>query len=352
MKYYTSPLDKAIDIDQALSSPTPIDYERWQGFCLSRFGLVTDSLRREIWPLMLGVCPGSRPVEERRSHCRFDSQIQVDIVRSLYNFDILKGQATSTRAVQADQLTHLMARVLSDDSELHYFQGFHDICTVFLLVNGEHAAYQLLQRFVHTHCYAFMKKTFAEVAELLSLSMRIVRAEDRKLCEKVEALQEDVSFTQMPMFALSWVLTFFSHVIPCFTHAARVFDFCLAHPLAVLYLVASVILHEKPTVMGMKDLPDLHRHFSRIVRTIDWEEICGLAAVLMTSQPPKRLLHPVPWSHQVLHKARSIGSFLVTSLALRYSGLLLQATALFVGLGTALAAETVCVVDFHGTDFH
>ena len=323
MKLYTSPLDKAVDIERVLSGPGPVEWRQLQIFCQSRFGLVTDSLRRQIWPLLLGLCPHSVSPPSSAAHCRFDSLIQVDIVRSLYNFDILKGQSTERRATQAAQLTRLMARILQEDSELHYFQGFHDICTVFLLVAGEDLAYLLVQRFVYTHCRASMKKTFAEVAELLTLSLRILRNADSDLSARVEHLQEEVIPSQTPMFALSWVLTFFAHVIPCFMQAARVFDFCMTDPLAVLYLTASVILLEKPAVEQMKDLPDLHKHFGSVMKTIDWEAACAQAADLMHSQPPSQLLHPQPWQIRVLSRAsksaQALGSFLLSSYAMQYA---------------------------------
>lgn len=323
MKLYTSPLDKALDIERVLSGSEPVEWQQLQFFCHSRFGLVTDSLRRQIWPRLLGLCPGNAVASNCATHCKFDSLIHMDIVRSLYNFDVLKGQTAESRASQAAQLTQLMARILQEDSELHYFQGFHDICTVFLLVAGEDLAYLLLQRFVYTHCHASMRKTFAEVTEMLSLSLRILRHADSALSERIELLQEEVTTRQTPMFALSWVLTFFAHVIPCFMQAARVFDFCLTDPLAVLYLTASVILLEKPAVEQMKDLPDLHKHFGSVVKTLDWEAACTQAARLMHSQPPSQLLHPRPWQHRVLTRAsksaQALGSFFLTSWARQYA---------------------------------
>lgn len=125
------------------------------------------------------------------------------------------------------------------------------------------------------------------------------------------------------MFALSWVLTFFAHVIPCFMQAARVFDFCMTDPLAVLYLTASVILLEKQAVEQMKDLPDLHKHFGSVMKTIDWEAVCAQAADLMQSQPPSQLFHPQPWQHRVLSRAsksaQALGSFLLSSYAMQYA---------------------------------
>lgn len=318
MKLYTSPLDKALDIERVLSGSEPVEWQQLQFFCHSRFGLVTDSLRRQVWPRLLGLCPDNAAPPNSAAHCRFDSLIQMDIVRSLYNFDVLKGQNAENRASQAAQLTRLMARILQEDSELHYFQGFHDICTVFLLVAGEDLAYLLLQRFVYTHCHASMRKTFAEMVEMLSLALRILRNADSDLSRKIEQLQEEVSVKQTPMFALSWVLTFFAHVIPCFMQAARVFDFCLTDPLAVLYLTASVILLEKQAVERMKDLPDLHKHFGSVVKTLDWEAACAQAADLMLSQPPSQLLHPQPWQHRFITRAQALGSFFLTSWARQY----------------------------------
>jgi hypothetical protein len=43
-----------------------------------------------------------------------------------------------------DQLVDLIMRVLVEHDELHYYQGYHDICVTFLLVLGEDLAFATL----------------------------------------------------------------------------------------------------------------------------------------------------------------------------------------------------------------
>ena len=48
------------------------------------------------------------------------------------------------------------------------------------------------------------------------------------------------------IFALSWLITWFSHVMPDYTDVVRLFDFFLAQPEAPMmpvYLAAALVLH-------------------------------------------------------------------------------------------------------------
>lgn len=56
-------------------------------------------------------------------------------------------------------------------------------------------------------------------------------------------IHSKISYIEIPTFCVSWVITWFSHNLPRYKDACRVFDFCLAsHPLASTYLVVALLI--------------------------------------------------------------------------------------------------------------
>ena len=139
-----------------------------------------------------------------------------------------------------------------------------------------------------------MRPSFDQITVLMGLIIAILEEADPPLSDKLLSLQQEVSAIQMPMFALSWVITYFSHVVSSFDNVTRIFDFCLGtHPLAIVYLSAEVIIADRRDVVLMADLPDLHRHFSLAVETADWDALCVQSEELMQRIPPKQLLRSI-----------------------------------------------------------
>jgi hypothetical protein len=248
----------------------------------------------KVWPMLLGLAPDSdlpSSVAESKLKTCYEHQIKVDVLRSLNNFDLVKGISAEARTFRALQLTKVITRIVSEDTNLHYFQGFHDICSVFLLVAGETLGYRLIHRFVYTYCRDAMRPTFDLTSSLMSLIPLLIRSVDVPLYEKLLALQQEVRSSQMPMFALSWVITYFAHVVPCFEQVTRIFDFCLGtHPLSILYLSAALILKHRNAIFTMHDMPEIHSLFSCILASTDWDDTCLSAQALLTTLPPQQLL--------------------------------------------------------------
>ncbi len=82
-------------------------------------------------------------------------------------------------------------------------------------------------------------ETFDEgMMPLLRLILKIIYEVDPELHENLkEGIQET------PGFAISWILTWLSHEISDLGIIARIFDyFICSHPLAPVYVAASVII--------------------------------------------------------------------------------------------------------------
>ena len=84
-----------------------------------------------------------------------------------------------------------------------------------------------------------------------------------------------IDYLEVPTFCVSWVITWFSHSLPKYKDACRVFDFCLAsHPLACCYLVVALLINNKEFFLEeleYQDLGELHMHFQSLKDICDVE---------------------------------------------------------------------------------
>ena len=116
---------------------------------------------------------------------------------------------------------------------LHYFQGYHDIVQVLLLVLGANAAYPAVARLSLLRIRDFMLPTMSGTEPHLQLLPAILYAADPSLAAHLSTTQ--------PFFALSATLTLYAHEIEEYGDISRLFDFLLASEAAIsVYLFAVV----------------------------------------------------------------------------------------------------------------
>jgi hypothetical protein len=91
------------------------------------------------------------------------------------------------------------------------------------------------------------------VIPALKLLMQILKRVDSDSFDLI-SLCGDV-----PTFTLSWVLTWYAHIIDDFRQVQRLYDACLAHsPLFPLYLTVATILVNKEALIEQFDEDDPH----------------------------------------------------------------------------------------------
>lgn len=192
MKTYATPAAKSKAITTAIKQN---DIQRLRHFCVSKYGLVTDQIRIKAWPMLLGLTPTSdlpsnTPYEKLKTVD--EHQIRVDILRSLNNFDLVKGISSTAWNFRSMELTRVITRIVSEDTDLHYYQGFHDICSVFLLVAGEQLGFRLIRRFVYHYSRDAMRPDFALISNIMSLIPLLIREVDSDLYSKLIDLGQEV----------------------------------------------------------------------------------------------------------------------------------------------------------------
>lgn len=146
-----------------------------------------------------------------------EKQIELDVNRSFNN---LKNGPQ--RAYLRKVLQKLLIRFFRSNSELSYYQGFHDVLSIFILVflnydddnTGEHVIYKVenieslfycVEAFSLLYLRDFLMPTLDFSIDQLKVIQNYILNKDEELYEK---MQLDVIH---PLYAISSVLTVFAH---------------------------------------------------------------------------------------------------------------------------------------------
>lgn len=135
--------------------------------------------------------------------------------------------------------------VLRRHPALCYFQGYHDIVQVFLLVLGQQDAPAAVARLSLLRIRDFMLSTLDPAISQLELLRPIFRAADPELYEHLPKSQ--------PSFALAGTITMFAHNIQAYKDITRLFDFFLARDAVMpIYLFAAVVLSRREELLEIE----------------------------------------------------------------------------------------------------
>jgi len=182
------------------------------------------------------------------------------------------------------ELSDLITEVLRNQPYLCYFQGYHDICQVFLLVLEPRSRAAAVARLSTLRIRDFMLPTLAPALAQLRLIPVILHAVDPKLCAHL-------SLTQ-PFFALSGTLTMYAHDIQEYGEIARLFDVLLAREAVFsVYMFAQIVLQRSDELFETPaDEPEmLHSILSKLPKPLDIEKLIANTVDLFETHPPERL---------------------------------------------------------------
>ncbi|XP_064298013.1 TBC1 domain family member 20-like [Phalacrocorax carbo] len=289
-----------VQVLRALRSD-PVGLEGLRAAARGEGGLCPE-LRRHVWPRLLGIDPGHlppRPAPPALQAHRDRGQVLLDVARLAPRFP--PGMRAEQRRVLQEQLGGLILHVLRAHPQLHYYQGLHDVALTLLLVLGQRRAAPLLERLCTHHLRDFMDPTLDGTKHILNYLTPLLQRESPRLHDFMEKAEVGT------VFALSWLITWYGHVLAEFRHVLRLYDFFLAsHPLMPVYFAAAVVLHREEEVLGSPcDMPSLHQLLSRIPRDLPYERLVLRAQELFQRHPHARLAR----QHRGSLAIRSFGAF-------------------------------------------
>ncbi|KAM3535133.1 hypothetical protein MY4038_001547 [Beauveria bassiana] len=276
------------------------DVSALQRLAESEGGFLTDSLRQLAWPILLGL-PAPRidaaqdePLPESEHHVdgnsdswkelprhRDEDQVQLDVNRSFvyYPHDLSDCDLERRRS----QLSALISHVLRVHPYLCYFQGYHDICQVLLLVLSPARAAPCVARLSVLRIRDFMLPNLGPTTAQLRLLPDILAAADPALRAHVATVE--------PFYALAGTLTMYAHNIEAYRDIARLFDALLARePVFSLYLFAQIVIDRRDEILAI-DEPDLLQVVLARVPSagMDIDRLVARAAELFRRYPPETL---------------------------------------------------------------
>ena len=258
--------------------------------------------------MLLGHDPKYHVEEERASEWqqlprhRDEGQVELDVNRSFIYYPkgtpsgcdcILKGYETANaRSDECEsqlydrktELSRVITKVLREHPMLCYFQGFHDVVQVLLLVLGIDQAGEAIAHLSLLRIRDFMLPSLSPSLAHLHLLPSILYSADPELCKHLSQTE--------PFFALAATLTLYAHEIQEYGDIARLFDFLLAHGAVVsVYFFAVIILSRREELFRIPaNEPEmLHSILSKLPKPLDLEALIQQTTALVIEHPPERL---------------------------------------------------------------
>nr|CAB3266832.1 TBC1 domain family member 20 [Phallusia mammillata] len=277
---------KLKEVNKALNK-NPVDVAALRKLCISPGGLICSEARQKVWPHLLDVAESKigYPQDLRRhKECR---QVILDVDRSGKRFP--DGLSDVEKEELQENLTDLILGVLTIHPELHYYQGYHDICITFLLVCGAEASLAMVEKISTHHLRDFMDPTMDSTTHILNYLIPILKMANPKLVEYMEKSEVGT------IFALSWLITWYSYVVPDQRDIERLYDFFLScHPLMPVYFAAQIVLDNADKILdGPCEMARIYQLLLQIARkpNLPLEILIQRSSDFYIQFPPSSLAH-------------------------------------------------------------
>ncbi|KAK2044078.1 GTPase-activating protein gyp10 [Colletotrichum somersetense] len=268
--------------------------EALKGLSGTRGGFLTDDLRRKAWPILLGptdkenskdTVTGEKEEEgswKDMPRHRDEEQVALDVNRAFIYYP--NHQNDTELEKNKSELSDLIVEVLRRYPYLCYFQGYHDICQVFMLVLEPPWRARLVSRLSVLRIRDFMLTNLEPTVAQLRLIPDILQAADPNLKRHLAGTE--------PFYALAGTLTMYAHDIQAYGDIARLFDILLVRePVFSVYMFAQIVLNRRDELFeNDEDDPSmLHLILSKVPQKMDLESLIASATALYERYPPDSL---------------------------------------------------------------
>ncbi|THH12153.1 hypothetical protein EW145_g206 [Phellinidium pouzarii] len=199
-----------------------------------------------------------------------ERQIKLDTDRSFVLYPNVSVEDHRDREELQTELNGLITTIFRRHTKLNYFQGYHDVISVLFLTLSEDQKLPCADKMSLHRLRDAMGKGLEPLIGLLQILKYLLRLADPEYAVLLERN------TPLPYFALSNLLTLFSHDIPTLPLIQHIFDFLLSRPpIAVVYLAAAFTLARKNEATKMEEEGEegmLHSLLSNLPELSDGDE--------------------------------------------------------------------------------
>jgi TBC1 domain family member 20 len=223
---------------------------------------------------------------------------------SFSSLTLLLGESEREIGSRKSSLSDLIVQVLREHPMLCYFQGYHDIVQVVLLVLGDQLAPPAVARISLLRIRDYMLPSLTPSLCHLQIIPALLRTADPELGRRLSRTQ--------PFFALAATLTLYAHDIQEYSDIARLYDFILAHePVVAIYLFTAIVMSRREELLEIPiEEPEmLHFTLSKLPQPLDLEYLISRTMELFTRHQPQTLPDLIWWkisSYSVLKTFRNL----------------------------------------------
>jgi len=242
------------------------------------------------------VCPDPLPSEEKH---RYYEQIELDVTRSATHLGLSRDEISTLRR----RLSSTLHALFRENTQFHYYQGFHDLASIILhAFDDVEMSKQVIFRVMKLFLKEAMGEDLSIANDALSLLVHLIERDDRVLAQTL--CKDGVG----PQFALSWLLTWFSHDVRNAHQAFRLFDsFLSSHPLLPLYTAAAIIKFRSDVILDpAHDYAEVHMLMQKLPDDLPLDVIIAQASRSFTKYPPSRAVAALALQQEMrLSRSRS-----------------------------------------------
>lgn len=291
-----TPLSEAVKslkikaVEEALAAGKP---ELVAEYSRATEGLVSTHLRAKVWPLLLEVDIPTNTYPDVTDRLfavpdvdhlgtndlpphKDEGQVMLDIKRLftvMSHFNSFHGSVNSsfTTILSLDEIDQLrkrlfclVVRVLRKHPSLNYYQGYHDVASVVLLVfndlgaSNDELAFMLLEKLTVNHLRDFMISDIALSINHLKLIPCIVEEVDPTLFKLIRQSSNSAFMSNGAYFdykflqALLSILTLFSHDVSNSSHLLVMWDFIFSYNSVAtsMYIYVAAMLHFRSSIFA------------------------------------------------------------------------------------------------------
>uniref|UniRef100_A0A060T9C2 ARAD1D10714p n=1 Tax=Blastobotrys adeninivorans TaxID=409370 RepID=A0A060T9C2_BLAAD len=224
----------------------------------SREGLITNSARAKVWTLFAekygNITEPEQDWHQLAPHSE-EEQIKLDVERAFVFYP-----AEGDKEQLKEKLFDLIRSVFRRHPQLSYYQGYHDIAQVILLVFDGivENAVPVLEAVTMSFLRDYMLPSLDATLDQLELVPVILTLADPYIGQLVRG---------KPFYALSSVLTFLAHHIKSFDEICVVFDHVIASNdmSFVLYLYVAIIISQRDEIKELGgDVDIIHSYLTNV----------------------------------------------------------------------------------------
>ena len=280
------------------------DFDCIHQLAVSKGGFLSLKLRTILWQKILGVNNIKKDeyelvfIDEKKETNIFTDPYKIDVFyikKEKYRFFKAEDYKTIDNDVKRSKINSFPHSILSNDSSINdinekllflkkklkifintmttlnnstykYYQGYHDIGLyfIFLYMDDFINGICVFQRFSEF----FLKENLVTIDDYQNFnsSLLILKEVITKLSPTTQKILEQYTDGNA-LFAISWILSLFSHNVEDLNIQYRLFDyFIVSHPICVYHLTALIIIDQMKVFHHRNDLSQekIYLHFQQL----------------------------------------------------------------------------------------